>query len=100
MKYVVSDCQKRLPFPTTALFFEKIARRTLRQHFFLKKSPVVPYDSTFFEKKRLSYPTTALPGKRKACRTLRRHFLKKGSPVVDLDGASRFTYLTLARYLR
>ena len=48
MKYVVSDCQKRLPCPTTALFFEKIARRTLRQHFFLKKSPVVPYDSTFF----------------------------------------------------
>ena len=48
MKYVVSACQKRLPCPTTALFFEKIARRTLRQHFFLKKSPVVPYDSTFF----------------------------------------------------
>ena len=100
MKYVVSDCQKRLPFPTTALFFEKIARRTLRQHFFLKKSPVVPYDSTSWKKEGLSYPTTALPGKRKPCRTLRRHFLEKGSPVVDLDGASRFTYLTLGRYPR
>ena len=74
MKYVVSVCQKRLSCPTTALFFEKIARRTLRQHFFLKKSPVVPYDSTFFEKN--------------ACRTLRQHFLEKGSPVVPYDGTS------------
>ena len=88
MKYVVSDCQKRLPFPTTALFFEKIARRTLRQHFFLKKSPVVPYDSTFFCYNRLSYPTTALFLKKNACRTLRRHFLEKGRPVVPYDGTS------------
>ena len=46
MKYVVSACQKRLPCPTTALFFEKIACRTLRQHFLEKGSPVVPYDGT------------------------------------------------------
>ena len=75
MKYVVSACQKRLPFPTTALFF-------------LKKSPVVPYDSTSWKKEGLSYPTTALPGKRKACRTLRQHFLEKGRPVVPYDGTS------------